>query len=82
MHKLIDADAVRRIILSHGGNDAMLREIERLPDGRPHGEWAHLGGDEWFCTHCGRVVSTEGSLERSVSAFCPACGADMRGGAE
>ena len=34
MPKLLDADTVRRIILSHGGDAAMLREIERLPDKR------------------------------------------------
>ena len=41
MPKLLDADAVRRIILSHGGDAAMLREIERLPDKRkePAPEW-------------------------------------------
>lgn len=26
-----------------------------------HGRWAHLGGDEWCCSACGFVITTEGS---------------------
>jgi len=49
MPKLIDADSVRRIILSHGGDGAMLREIERLPDGDVV-QWEFLERyADWFC---------------------------------
>lgn len=24
------------------------------------GRWGHLGGDEWLCTACGFVITTEG----------------------
>lgn len=46
------------------------------------GEWEHLGGDEWLCSSCGYVVSTEGSWEHPLergSKFCENCGADMSG---
>ncbi len=29
-----------------------------------HGEWAHLGGDEWCCSACGFVITTEGSWDK------------------
>lgn len=44
-----------------------------------YGEWASLGGDEWCCTNCGHVISTEGSWERPCKKYCEECGADMRG---
>lgn len=46
------------------------------------GEWAHLGGDEWCCTACGEVITTEGSWEKPKKKFCYECGADMRGAAD
>lgn len=53
-------------------------------DVRPvaYGEWASLGGDEWCCTNCGHVISTEGSWERPCKKYCEECGADMRGKAD
>lgn len=44
-----------------------------------HGEWAHLGGDEWCCTECGNVITTEGSWEKPTRKFCDECGAKMKG---
>ena len=41
-------------------------------------QWEHLYGDEWFCTHCGFVVSTEGSWEKPEKKFCEECGAKMQ----
>ncbi len=53
---------------------------------RPQGEWKHIGGDEWVCSECGHVITTEGSWENPLSTgacHCENCGADMReGGAE
>lgn len=40
-------------------------------------EWAHLGGDEWCCTHCGEVIHTEGSWEKPRRKYCEECGAKM-----
>lgn len=42
-----------------------------------HGRWAHLGGDEWCCTKCGYVITTEGSWEKPISKYCEECGARM-----
>lgn len=42
-----------------------------------HGKWAHLGGDEWCCTNCGFVITTEGSWENPTENYCPNCGAKM-----
>ena len=47
-----------------------------------NGKWRHLGGDEWCCTECGYVISTEGSWEKPKAKFCEECGADMRTSAE
>ena len=47
-----------------------------------HGEWRHIGGDEWCCSECGNVISTEGSWEKPTAKFCEECGADMRTSAE
>ena len=47
-----------------------------------HAEWRHIGGDEWCCSECGYVISTEGSWEKPKAKFCEECGADMRTSAE
>ena len=45
-----------------------------------HGEWAHLGGDEFCCTNCGFIITTEGAWERPTQKYCGDCGAKMDGG--
>lgn len=61
--------------------DTAVKVVEKLPaaDVAPmkHGRWSHLGGDEWCCSNCGHIVTTEGSWERPWQKFCPNCGADM-----
>lgn len=47
-----------------------------------HGRWEHLGGDEWCCTACGFVISTEGSWDKPVKKYCEECGAKMDGDAD
>lgn len=42
-----------------------------------HGRWVHLGGDEWCCSVCGFVISTEGSWEKPTQKYCEECGAKM-----
>lgn len=42
-----------------------------------HGEWCHIGGDEWCCSYCGHIVSTEGSWEKPTKKYCSECGAKM-----
>lgn len=44
------------------------------------GKWIHLGGDEWCCSSCGYVISTEGSWEHPIDTdalYCKHCGAKM-----
>lgn len=46
------------------GIESVLEYAENLPaaDVAPvvHGRWMHLGGDEWCCSVCGFVITTEG----------------------
>ncbi len=44
-----------------------------------HGRWAHLGGDEWCCSACGFVITTEGSWDKPTKKHCENCGARMGG---
>lgn len=61
---------------------AMIEVLKNQPaiEAEPvrHGEWVHLGGDEWCCTECGNVITTEGSWEKPTRKFCDECGAKMR----
>lgn len=43
------------------------------------GRWAHLGGDEWCCSACGFVITTEGSWDKPTKKYCEDCGARMDG---
>ena len=42
-----------------------------------HGQWIHLGGDEWCCSACGFVITTEGSWDKPTKKYCEDCGAKM-----
>lgn len=42
-----------------------------------HGKWVHIGGDEWACSSCGFVISTEGSWDQPTKKYCEECGAKM-----
>ena len=44
-----------------------------------HGRWAHLGGDEWCCSACGFVITTEGRWDKPTKKYCEDCGARMDG---
>lgn len=44
-----------------------------------HGRWVHLGGDEWCCSACGFVITTEGSWDKPTKKCCEDCGARMHG---
>lgn len=62
--------------------DSQYKVIPLVSDS-PQGEWKHIGGDEWVCSECGHVITTEGSWEKPLSIgayYCENCGADMRGG--
>ena len=69
---------------TEGWNDCMMRVksmVSTAPtvDAVPvvHGRWVHLGGDEWCCSACGFVISTEGSWEKPTKKYCEDCGAKM-----
>ena len=62
----------------------VLREVSDAPaaDAVPvvHGRWTHVGGDEWCCSACGFVITTEGSWDKPTKKYCEDCGAKMDGG--
>lgn len=47
-----------------------------------HWKWIHLGGDEWCCSACGFVITTEGSWDKPTKKYCEDCGTRMDGGTE
>lgn len=83
-------DAIMKVYVRTAGYKARERVFEakeavhRLPvaDVAPvvHGRWAHLGGDEWCCSACGFVITTEGSWDKPTKKHCEDCGARMDGG--
>lgn len=42
-----------------------------------HGRWVHLGGDEWCCSACGFVITTDGSWDKPTKKYCEDCGAKI-----
>lgn len=66
--------------------DSSINALRNMPaaDVAPvvHGRWAHLGGDEWCCSACGFVITTEGSWDKPTKKYCEDCGARMDGEAE
>lgn len=62
----------------HEAFDMAIKALEERKTGR----WEHIGGDEWVCSECGYVISTEGSWEHPKEIgedFCKHCGAKMEG---
>lgn len=61
--------------------DDMLDEVDcfQPADVAPvvYGRWVHLGGDEWCCSACGFVITTEGSWDKPTKKYCEDCGAKM-----
>ena len=87
--RLIDADKIdfNEVFIGASEFAKDLKETaQSLIDKQPtvevvpvvHAEWRHIGGDEWCCSECGNVISTEGSWEKPTGKFCEECGADMR----
>lgn len=66
-----DAAVVLRMI-----DDAPAADVAPVVRGR----WVHLGGDEWCCSACGFVITTEGSWDKPTQKYCEDCGAKMDGG--
>ena len=66
MADYIERKVVKELLnINYGG---YLDAIDRIPaaDVVPvvHGRWTHLGGDEWYCSACGFVLTTEGSWDK------------------
>ena len=84
MADYIERKVVKELLnINYGG---YLDAVDRIPaaDVVPvvHGQWAHLGGDEWCCSACGFVLTTEGSWDKPTKKYCEDCGAKMDGGAK
>ena len=87
MPKYIDCEAANLALAEQGFDwDKAKQALASVPaaDVAPvvHGRWEHLGGDEFGCTNCGFIISTEGSWEKPTQKYCENCGARMDGGAE
>lgn len=76
---VVDKDELIRA-LSYDRGQYQKGYTDGLKNAVRHGEWAHLGGDEWYCTVCGEVIHTEGSWEKPTKKYCNECGAKMDGG--
>jgi len=63
-----DTDELRKIWTDY---------FDGIPSAQRRGRWEHLGGDEWCCTACAHVITTEGSWERPWQKYCEECGARM-----
>lgn len=89
MSKYIDADRLEKdgwsiVRIRQASPTEMVYETKKPTDFPAadvvevrHGHWKHLGGDEWFCTTCGHVITTEGSWEQPWQKYCEECGAKM-----
>ena len=83
-------DAVNAVMAAkwvNGSDGAMAMEIVASPPAANvapvvNGRWDHLGGDEWCCSACGFVLTTEGSWDKPTKKYCEDCGAKMDGGAD
>ncbi len=61
--------------------ETLVSDLRDMPDADVapvvHTRWAHLGGDEWCCSACGFVITTEGSWDKPTKKYCEDCGAKM-----
>ena len=88
MPKYIDANLLKAEFTGNFTKAYAVPLIKSIIDQQPtadvqevrHGKWAHLGEDEWCCTCCGFVTTTEGSWDKPTEKYCPNCGAKMDGG--
>lgn len=70
MPKYIDCEAANLALAEQGFDwDKAKQALASVPaaDVAPvvHGRWEHLGGDEFGCTNCGFIISTEGELGKA-----------------
>lgn len=83
MPRYIDAEKIKYTEYINGDVTVSKDLVEKIPTADvqevKHGRWAHLGGDEWCCTCCGFVITTEGAWEEPAEKYCSYCGAKMGG---
>ena len=88
MNRYIDADELKKSFQNTEDAEycrwtlaGVLGEIDDMPTADvaevKHGSWEHIGNDEWCCTACGHIITTEGSWERPWQKYCEECGASM-----
>lgn len=87
MSKYIKLKDVEKVIDKFAGylDDDMIYRIkykinhdcQLFEEFTPKGKWVHIGGDEWCCSECGFVISTEGSWEEPTKKYCEDCGTEM-----
>lgn len=94
MTKYVDIDAAKEAVrkaecdADYDGRRFDAEFIENALDFIPaadvapvvYGRWVHLGGDEWCCSACGFVITTEGSWDKPTKKYCEDCGAKIDGG--
>ena len=75
--------ALRALQLNFGDYGGARRALCEIPAADVaqvvRGRWEHLGGDEWCCSACGFVITTEGSWDKPTKKYCEDCGAMMDG---
>lgn len=83
MAEYIERDAAVKVVLwerkptNSVAQNRMLSIIQRdmltMPaaDVAPvvYGQWVHLGGNEWCCSVCGFVITTEGSWDKPTKKY-------------
>lgn len=81
MAELIDRTAIHHSVDKRKMSERVLDCVDAAPAADVaevrHGKWAHLGGDDWCCTECYHVITTEGSWEKPIPKYCEECGARM-----
>ena len=81
----ISRDAVCNIVndirdcISVEGYCAIIERLKKLPAlTQKYGKWIHISGDEWVCSECGEVITTEGSWDKPMDIYCKECGSKMQ----
>lgn len=92
MSRYIDADKINAKLMDEyygmiSDESMKIYKIMQMLDNAPaaevrevkHGNWVHLGGDEWCCSCCGFGKHTEGYWEKPTAKYCEKCGAEING---
>ena len=79
----VSREAVYQLLMDKASSAYGFGEIRRIVDELPsvtqkYGKWIHIGGDEWVCSECGEVITTEGSWDKPKDKYCKECGAKLQ----